>query len=169
MLSSLSFFPYTLAWLVQRGIVVTPKVTSLDHVAEYSPSTIASFPSLSNVLDFEIEIATKALIVGEDVPANYFHHRGQNDNKRRGDENNQGNDNGMIYTFVNPFDEKVTLYRGYCTSGDCSSEVNLNYDVIKISRAIVPGEHFRFVVYPGDEFLVYNENGFELEKVTVDY
>ena len=73
----------------------------------------------------------------------------------------------MVYTFKNPFEEKVTLYRGYCEEEKCESEINMNYHVMKISETINPGESFRLVVYPGDEFIIFNESGFELEKVTI--
>lgn len=158
-----------LAWLVQRGVIVTPKVSSVEHFEANSPTSIASFPKIPNTLDLEIETAVKALVHGEDVHESYFQHKKYDNSQILSKTNEQSKEIGIIYNFVNPYDEPVALYRGYCETGDCNSEVNMAYDMIAVSKEIEPRETIRLVVYPGDEYMVYDMTGYELEKVTVSH
>jgi hypothetical protein len=56
-----------MAWLVQEGISVIPRASSLKHLLENSPWSIASVPALTREEKDQIRAATSALMRGEDI------------------------------------------------------------------------------------------------------
>lgn len=56
-----------MAWLVQEGISVIPRTSSLKHLLENSPSSIASVPTLTREEKEQVRAAMSALMRGEDI------------------------------------------------------------------------------------------------------
>lgn len=133
-----------LAWLVQHGIAVSPKSSSIDHISINSPISIGHFPKLSPVFDFEVEKAVRALLLGEDIHFMYY-------NPKR---------KGSILTFSNRYEKSVVLYR-------VGENVYDKVNEVKISELVEPGKTIRFVSYPGDDVVIYDEKGQEVGRETI--
>lgn len=130
-----------LAWLVQRGIAVTPKSSSIDYLALNSPLLVGAYPTLTDIQDLQIEIAVKALMTGEDLHKDYYYMSSNSQQQQQ-----------HVYNFVNVFDETVSIYRE-CISK--SPDCGIQQDHIPLIRAVNPEKNAKFVASVSDEILVF--------------
>ena len=63
-----------MSWLLQRGIAVTPRASSVDNILPNSPFNVGHYPRLSVIQDLEIENAVKSILLGADLSENYGKH-----------------------------------------------------------------------------------------------
>ena len=63
-----------MSWLLQRGIAVTPRASSVDNILPNSPFNVGHYPRLYVMQDLEIENAVKSILLGTDLSEIYGQH-----------------------------------------------------------------------------------------------
>ena len=160
-----------LGWLVHhRGVGVVPGTTNVAHLAENSPSSLASMPRFTPREALDIETAVLALVKGDD---GYLDNEGGGDALSTGGSAAEdavidafpnlgfGDDEdaeGIVATFFNTLPSRhVKIFQIHPTTGE----------QMQLSHGIPPGRSGRLIVNREDVLIAYDGHGSAVKKFLV--